>query len=247
MIEFRSLCKKFGTQEVLNDVTLKIENKQVQFIIGMSGAGKSVLVKHVVGLLRADSGEIYLDGEEISRLRERDFFRIREKCGMVFQNPTLFDGLSIRENIAMPLRKRWRGNKKAANDLADEALDLVHMSAYGDTMPFVLGAGLKKRAAIARALALKPQYLIYDEPTTGLDPLNARRTDALIKEMAQTTGITSIVVSHDLRSITDVATQVALLHERKLRFVGTPQMLKASADPVVQQFISGSAMGPIHE
>lgn len=244
-IEFKNIKKSFGPKRVLDDVSLSIARGQVQFVIGMSGTGKSVLMKHLVGLLSPDSGQILLDGEDIAQLDEQAFYRVRNKCGMVFQHSTLFDSMTLLENIAMPIRKRTQASRADANAQALAALELVHLAAEAQRYPPELGAGVRKRAAIARALALKPDYLIYDEPTTALDPVAARRVDALIREMSDVTGVTSLVVSHDLRSIFDIADSVAFLYQGKLRFAGTPAELRASADAVVHQFINGLAAGPI--
>lgn len=245
MIEFKNIHKRFGSKVVLDDVSLTIPKRQVQFVIGMSGTGKSVLMKHLVGLLKPDAGQVLIDGEDVAQLSEREFYRIRRRCGMVFQHSTLFDSMTILENIAMPLRKQRALARADAEREALAALELVHLGDAAARFPAELGAGLRKRAAIARALALKPDYLIYDEPTTGLDPVAARRTDGLIREMADLTGVTSLVVSHDVNSIMGIADRVALLYAGKLRFLGTSRELAAAADPLVHQFITGAAEGPI--
>jgi phospholipid/cholesterol/gamma-HCH transport system ATP-binding protein len=252
MIEFRNVKKAFGRKVVIDDVSFTIPKQKVQFIIGMSGTGKSVLMKHLVGLLKPDSGEVMMDGENIAQLNEQEFYRIRKKCGMVFQHSTLFDSMTLLENIAMPLRKRFElqggsgtFDRGAAQAEAMAALELVHLHKEASRFPPELGAGVRKRAAIARALALKPDYLIYDEPTTALDPVAARRIDTLIREMSDVTGVTSLVISHDPRSIFGIADSVAFLYQSKLRFWGTTDALEASTDPVVKQFISGLATGPI--
>ena len=245
MIEFRNIVKRFGDKLVIDDVSFVVPERTVQFVIGMSGTGKSVLMKHLVGLLKPDSGEVLLDGENIAQLSEREFYRVRRRCGMVFQHSTLFDSMTLLDNIAMPIRKSRGVARTQALSEAHEALQLVHLENEGRRFPSELGAGLRKRAAIARALALRPDYLIYDEPTTGLDPVAARRIDALIREMADTTGVTSLVVSHDLTSIFAIADRVAFLFRGKLHFIGTPAELRASRDGVVQQFIGGRAEGPM--
>jgi len=245
VIEFKNIRKAFGDKVVIDDVSLRIEDRRVQFIIGMSGTGKSVLMKHLVGLLKPDSGNVMLDGEDIAQLSEREFYRVRKKCGMVFQHSTLFDSMTILENIAMPVRKHTGVDRKASEAVAMQALELVQLAKEAHRYPPELGAGIRKRAAIARALALKPDYLIYDEPTTALDPVAARRIDTLIREMADATGVTSLVVSHDPKSIFGIADSVAFLYQSKLRFLGTPAELRAATDPVVKQFISGLAEGPI--
>jgi phospholipid/cholesterol/gamma-HCH transport system ATP-binding protein len=245
MIRFAHIKKSFGEKVVLDDVSFEIQAGRVQFIIGMSGTGKSVLMKHLVGLLKPDSGEVWLDGENIAQLSEREFYRVRKKCGMVFQHSTLFDSMTILENIAMPIRKHFAVSAKEAHARAMAALELVHLGKEAKRVPPELGAGVRKRAAIARALALEPTYLIYDEPTTALDPIAARRVDQLIREMADKTKVTSLVVSHDVRSIFGIADSVAFLYRSKLHFLGTPAELRASTDPVAQQFVLGLAEGPI--
>lgn len=245
MLEFSHIKKSFGTKLVLDDVSLSIPEGVVQFVIGTSGTGKSVLMKHVVGLIRPDEGQVVVDGVDVARLSEREFYPVRRSCGMVFQHSTLFDSMSVVDNVALPVRKHDGLGRQEARERALAALSLVHMRELADAMPASLGAGLQKRAAIARALVTKPKYLIYDEPTTGLDPVAARRIDRLIREMSDKTGVTSLVVSHDLTSIFTIADRVALLYGGKLRFLGPPSGLRASVDPLVQQFITGSATGPI--
>ena len=245
MIRFEHIKKSFGEKVVLDDVSFDIPKGRVQFVIGMSGTGKSVLMKHLVGLLKPDSGDVWLDGENITRLTEREFYRVRKKCGMVFQHSTLFDSMTILENIAMPIRKHFALDSKAANARAMEALELVHLGKEAKRLPPELGAGVRKRAAIARALALKPDYLIYDEPTTALDPIAARRIDGLIREMSDKTGVTSLVVSHDVRSIFAISDSEEFLYRSKLQVLGTPAELKATTDPIVKQFINGLSQGPI--
>ncbi|HEX2879129.1 MAG TPA: ATP-binding cassette domain-containing protein, partial [Polyangiaceae bacterium] len=179
MILFKNIQKTFGTRRVLSGVTFEVRDGQVFFIIGASGVGKSVLIKQLIGLLRPDVGQIWLDGEEVSRLSETEMYRIRKKCAMVFQHSTLFDSMTCAQNVALPLRKH---NKLTQNDALFEAnrlLDRVHMRKYADAYPSELGDGMRKRVAIARALALKPSYILFDEPTTSLDPVSARRVDRL--------------------------------------------------------------------
>ena len=245
MIAFKNIKKSFGPKVVIDDVSFEIKKGQVQFIIGMSGTGKSVLMKHLVGLLKPDSGEVWLDGENIAQFDERAFYRVRKKCGMVFQHSTLFDSMTILENIAMPIRKHNPVSRKEAEAQAMAALDLVSLGKEASRFPPELGAVVRKRAAIARAIALKPDYLIYDEPTTALDPIAARRVDHLIREMSDKTGVTSLVVSHDVKSIFGISDSVAFLYRSKLHFLGSKEALAASTDPVVKQFIGGLSEGPI--
>src|SRR3954468_3305483 len=181
MISFRHVKKSFGAKDVLEDVSFDVKDGEVFFIIGQSGVGKSVLIKHLVGLLYPDGGEIWLDSEEISRFDEQQMYPVRQKCAMVFQHSTLFDSMTCAENVALPLRKHKALSMKDALDEARRRLELVHMREFGDRYPPELGDGMRKRVAIARALTLDPTYVLFDEPTTSLDPVSARRVDALIR------------------------------------------------------------------
>src|SRR5262245_50783972 len=245
MIEFRDLRKSFGGVEVLRGLSLRIEKGEVLFIIGTSGVGKSVTIKHLCGLLRPDSGEIWLDGRRIDALDERDFYEVRKRCAMVFQHSTLFDSMTILENVALPLRKHRGLRDAAAEREALRRLQAVHMQEFADRYPAELGDGMRKRAAIARALTLDPEYVLFDEPTTGLDPVSARRVDRLIRELADRFGVTCVVVSHDLTSIFSIADRIAMVYQGVVYKLGTPAQLRASDDPVVQQFITGRPDGPM--
>ena len=245
MIEFKNIAKSFGDKTVLHDVSFDVRDGEVFFIIGASGVGKSVLIKHLVGLLSPDGGEIWLDGEEISRFDEKRMYPVRMKCAMVFQHSTLFDSMTCVENVALPLRKHKGHSTKDALTEARRRLELVHMHEFGDRFPSELGDGMRKRVAIARALTLDPQYVLFDEPTTSLDPVSARRVDKLIRELSDKLGVTSIVVSHDLVSIFSIADRIVMLYKGQVRLLGTRADFKASADGVVQQFINGRAQGPM--
>ena len=246
MIEFIDIHKRFGPKEVLKGVSLTVAQGQVLYLVGSSGAGKSVLVKHLVGLLRPDAGRIILDGQDITWLSEREFYPVRRKCAMVFQNSTLFDAMSILDNVALPYRKHFGLSRAEAGRRALDKLALVDMGSAAHRFPADLGDGLRKRVAIARALTLDPEYLIFDEPTTGLDPLAAAQVDALIRDLRADTGVTAIVVSHDLRSIFTVADRVAMIYEGHIRADGPPAALRASTDPIVEQFLSGRPDGPMN-
>jgi phospholipid/cholesterol/gamma-HCH transport system ATP-binding protein len=245
MIDFVDMYKRFGEREVLRGVSLHVEAGTVQFIIGSSGAGKSVLVKHLVGLIRADSGRILLDGEEITHRSERDFYPIRKKCAMVFQHATLFDSMTLLENVALPLRKHRGMDDAEASEHAMAMLEQVQMAEMAHRMPAEVGDGLRKRVAIARALTLDPQVMIFDEPTTALDPMAAANVDVLIRTLADEKGVTSIVVSHDLRSIFSIADRVAMIYQGRIRVDGTTEEIRRSEDAVVQQFIQGRPEGPM--
>jgi phospholipid/cholesterol/gamma-HCH transport system ATP-binding protein len=245
VIAFRKICKSFGSKPVLSDVSFDVHDGEVLFIIGASGVGKSVLIKQLVGLLSPDQGEIWLDGEEISKKDEVAMYPVRKKCAMVFQHSTLFDSMTCVENVSLPLRKHKGLALRDALAEARRRLAIVHMEEFANRYPAELGDGMRKRVAIARALTLDPQYVLFDEPTTSLDPVSARRVDQLIAELSGTLGVTSIVVSHDLASILSIAHRVVMLYKGEVRLIGTPDAFKASTDGVVQQFINGQATGPM--
>lgn len=245
MIEFKQIRKSFGSKVVLNGIDLTIRDGEVFFIIGSSGAGKSVLIKHLIGLIKPDSGEIWLDGHDVSKLDEEQLFRVRKICAMVFQNSTLFDSMTCAENVALPLRKHKNLSMREALAEARRWLAMVHMAEFADRYPAELGDGMRKRVAIARALTIDPRYVLFDEPTTSLDPVSARRVDRLIRELSDRLGVTCIVVSHDLTSIFTIADRIAMIYKGNLRMVGTPEAFRTTDDPVVAQFVRGLAEGPM--
>ena len=245
MISYRHLRKSFGPKAVLEDVSFDVNDGEVFFIIGQSGAGKSVLIKHLIGLLYPDGGEIWLDGEEVSRFDEQQMYPVRMKCAMVFQHSTLFDSMTCAENVALPLRKHKGLKARDALAEARRRLVQVHMQDFADRFPPELGDGMRKRVAIARALTLDPRYVLFDEPTTSLDPVSARRVDRLIRELSDTLGVTSIVVSHDLASIFTIGDRIVMLYKGFVRLIGTREDFRLCDDPIVQQFINGRAEGPI--
>ncbi len=244
-IEFKGVAKAFAGKPVLRGMNLAVDKGEVMFIIGTSGVGKSVTIKHLIGLLRIDAGEIWFDGKRVDMLSERDFVPVRKRIGMVFQSSTLFDSMTLAENVALPLRKHKGMRHGAALVEAKKMLAKVYMDEYAERYPAELSDGMRKRAAIARTLALDPEVVLFDEPTTGLDPVSARRVDRLIRELATTLGVTAIVVSHDPPSIFGIADRVAFIYQGKVHVVATPAELRASADPVVQQFINGQSSGPM--
>jgi phospholipid/cholesterol/gamma-HCH transport system ATP-binding protein len=245
VIEFRNVHKAFAGRPVLAGLDLEVRRGEVMFVVGTSGVGKSVTIKHLVGLLRVDAGEIWLDGARIDTLPERAFAAIRRRVAMVFQSATLFDSMRLVDNVALPLRKHGRLRADAARDEALRRLAEVGLEELAGAWPHEVGDGVRKRAAIARALTLEPEVVLFDEPTTGLAPIDARRIDRLIRELADRRGVTAIVVSHDLASIFAIADRVALLYQGAVRACGTPAAIRASSDPVVQQFIHGRASGPM--
>jgi phospholipid/cholesterol/gamma-HCH transport system ATP-binding protein len=245
MISFRNLEKAFGAKRVLDGVSFDVRDGEVFFIIGGSGVGKSVLIKHLIGLLRPDAGEIWLDDAEVSRLSEESMYAIRRKCAMVFQHSTLFDSMTCAQNVALPLRKHRGLGAREAESEARRLLEQVGMQAFAARFPAELGDGMRKRVAIARALSLEPRYVLFDEPTTSLDPVSARRVDRLIKDLRDRLGVTSIVVSHDLVSIFAIADRIVMLYKGKVKLIGGPEDFRASSDAVIQQFINGRAQGPM--
>ncbi len=243
MIAFRDLHKSFGGKPVLSGVSLEIAQGEVMFIIGTSGVGKSVTIKLLVGLLSLDRGEIWLDDQRLDTLSEKDYFPVRKRVGMVFQNATLFDSLTLAENVALPLRKHKGMRHRDALVEAEQRLEQVGMRDFAHRYPAELSDGMRKRAAIARTLTVDPEVVLFDEPTTGLDPVSARRIDRLIRTLSDELGVTSIVVSHDITSIFSIADRIAFLYRGVAHLVGTPDQFRSSPDPVVQQFITGRSSG----
>ena len=244
-IEFKGVTKAFSGKPVLLGMDLAVNKGEVMFIIGTSGVGKSVTIKHLIGLLRIDAGEIWFDGKRVDTIPERGLEPLRKRIGMVFQSSTLFDSMTLAENVALPLRKHQGMRHSAALVEAKKRLKQVYMDDYAERYPAELSDGMRKRAAIARTLALNPEVVLFDEPTTGLDPVSARRVDRLIKELATSLGVTAVVVSHDPPSIFGIADRVAFIYQGKVHVVATPAELRASPDPVVQQFINGQSSGPM--
>lgn len=244
-IEFQNIHKSFGDNDVLNGVDLEVEAGSIHFVVGQSGAGKSVLVKHLIGLIRPDRGRVILDGEDITDLTEKEFYRIRKRCAMVFQNSTLFDSMTLLDNVALPIRKHRAVSLKDARQLAMEELQRVEMAKNAHHYPADFGDGMQKKVAIARALTLDPEFVIFDEPTTGIDPLSATIVDRLLHQLSDDFGVTSIVISHDLRSIFGIADRVAMLYQGNLLLDGPPEAFKKSSNPVIQQFIRGQSQGPM--
>lgn len=244
-IEFEGIYKSFGSNHVLCGVDLVVDPGEVFFIVGQSGAGKSVLVKHLIGLIRPDKGRIYLDEEDVTDFSEKDMYPVRKRCAMVFQNSTLFDSMSLVDNVALPIRKHTDADAERARELALEKLKLVGMQDYAERFPADFGDGMRKKVAIARALTLDPEYVIFDEPTTGIDPISAAMVDKLIRHLADHHGVTSIVISHDLRSIFGIADRIAMLYQGKVILDGSQQDFKESDNAIVQQFITGNPEGPM--
>lgn len=245
MIEFRGVCKSFGPKVILSGVDLSVESGEILFVVGTSGVGKSVLIKHAVGLLDPDRGTVHVDGVQVTGLPEHQLAGVRKQCAMVFQHATLFDSMTCAENVALPLRKHGICSAREALEQARELLSAVEMEDFAESYPGPLGDGQRKRVAVARALALSPKYVLFDEPTTSLDPVSARRVDRLIQSLARTRGVTCMVVSHDLKSIFTIADRIAMLYKGQVKLLGTKADFQSSQDPVVQQFITGNPSGPL--
>jgi phospholipid/cholesterol/gamma-HCH transport system ATP-binding protein len=239
MIEVRQLRKRFGDQQVLDGVDLAIEQGESLVIIGRSGGGKSVLLKHLVGLTHPDSGQVLVEGQDIAQLDERELLGVRRKFGMLFQSAALFDSLTVEENIAFVLaRERKHTPEEIARRVA-EALEMVDLPGTQKKKPAELSGGMRKRVGLARAIIYRPEVVFYDEPTTGLDPVVADSIDKLILRVCNSLRVTSIVVTHDMRSMQTVGRRVAMLHEGRIYATGTPQEMMSSADPVVSRFVRG--------
>ena len=241
MIQLDNIYKSFGAKHVLAGFTLEVKEGETMVIIGYSGTGKSVAIKHIVGLLEPDKGTVFVDGLEVPKLSRRDLYALRAKIGYVFQFSALFDSLTVAENVAMGLIKQGHLSTAEIDVRVQEALDLVDLPGSGDTLPIELSGGMRKRVGIARAIALRPKYLLYDEPTTGLDPVTAAVIDELMIRMRDKLGVTSIVITHDMRSAFSVGTRIAMLYEGTVRFVGSIDEIHDTEDPVVRQFIEGRA------
>ncbi len=241
MIELKDVHKAFGPKQVLRGFSLQVNEGETMVIIGYSGTGKSVAIKHIVGLLEPDQGEVWVDGLRIDQLSRKDLYALRGRIGYVFQFAALFDSMTIGENVAMGLRKQGELSESEITARVNEALDLVDLPDVQRRMPAELSGGMRKRVGIARAIALRPKYILYDEPTTGLDPVTSATIDALMVRMRDQLNVTSIVITHDMRSAYTVGTRIAMLYEGQVRAVGSVEEIQHSSDPIVRQFIEGRA------
>ena len=239
MIQLKDVHKAFGEKKVLQGFSLDVNEGETMVIIGYSGTGKSVAIKHIVGLLDPDAGEVWVDNVRVDTLSRRDLVKLRSKIGYVFQFAALFDSLSIGENVAMGLRKQGELSAKEIEQRVAESLDIVDLEDVAQRFPAELSGGMRKRVGIARAIALRPKYILYDEPTTGLDPVTSAVIDELMVRMRDQLGVTGIVITHDMRSAYRVGTRIAMLYEGRVRQVGTVEEIQHSRDPIVRQFIEG--------
>jgi phospholipid/cholesterol/gamma-HCH transport system ATP-binding protein len=241
LIQLLDVHKAFGPKVVLDGFTLEVREGETMVIIGYSGTGKSVAIKHIVGLLEPDAGEVWVDGREVPRLPRRELYDLRSQIGYVFQFAALFDSFTIGDNVAMGLRKQGKLGPQEIDDRVHEALELVDLPDVAERFPAELSGGMRKRVGIARAIALRPKYILYDEPTTGLDPVTSAVIDHLMVRMREKLGVTSVVITHDMRSAYTVGSRIAMLYEGRVRQVGTVEEIQRSPDPVVRQFIEGRA------
>jgi len=245
LIEFRGVKKAFGPKEVYRDLNLDIREGEVITIIGGSGQGKSVMLKMLIGLLDVDDGEISFDGQVISGISEAEYAPVRRRVAMLFQAGALFDSLSTKENVAYGLREQLAMTEKEISERVRESLTYVGLPGTEETWPADMSAGMKKRVSLARALAIRPEVLLYDEPTTGLDPINVTRIADLIEHLNETLDVTSVVVTHDMDTALAISDRIAMIHDGYVIFSGTPDELRASEDPRVRDFIEGNA--PVDE
>jgi phospholipid/cholesterol/gamma-HCH transport system ATP-binding protein len=237
-IELTGVRKAFGDKVILGGISLTAQEGETLAIIGSSGAGKSVLLKSIVRLLVPDAGVVHVDGQDVAQLHRNDLYELRRRVGYVFQFAALFDSMTVFDNVAMGLRKMRMPEPDVA-DRVHESLGLVEMEGYDDRLPAELSGGQRKRVGLARAIATRPKYVLYDEPTTGLDPVTTAVIDGLILKMASELRVTSVVVTHDMKSAYRVADRVAMLYDGRIRFSGTPAEIQRTEDPVVRGFIEG--------
>jgi phospholipid/cholesterol/gamma-HCH transport system ATP-binding protein len=239
MIKVEGLTKTFGTQAVLRGVDLEVPDGSITIIIGRSGGGKSVFLRHLLGLVRPDAGRVFVDGVDLTQLRGRALDRIRERYGVVFQGGALFDSMSCAENVAFPLREKTRLSRAQIDERVATALQRVGLADVGDKNPAEVSGGMRKRVAIARALVTEPAIVFFDEPTTGLDPILVNTIHGLIRELHRRLKFTAVMVSHEIPEIFEIADSVAVLHEGRIVEVGSPEAIQASPNPIIQRFIHG--------
>ncbi len=245
LIQIQDLHKRFGKTIVLDGVDLDISSGQSIVIIGQSGTGKSVLLKHLLRLMEPDSGKVMYDGQDIGELREKELSAVRQRFGMLFQSAALFDSMTVAENVGLGLRESRLYSRKEIAEKVEEKLKMVGLADAGDKSPAELSGGMRKRVGLARAIANNPEVLLYDEPTTGLDPITADMINDLIVELNEKLTVTSISVTHDMKSAFKIADRIVMLYKGKIEFDGSPDQVRSTDNAVVRQFISGSSHGPI--
>ncbi len=241
MIELRDVKKSFGAHRVLDGVTFRIKKGESVVIIGRSGGGKSILLKHLIGLLQPDSGDVLVEGQSIARMSERQLLEVRRKFGMLFQSAALFDSLTVAENVSFVLRHEGKLTPKEIEQQVEDTLDMVALPGTGNKKPAELSGGMRKRVGLARAIIYHPQIVLYDEPTTGLDPVVADSIDQLIVRLRERINATTVVVTHDMRSAQRLGQRILMLHDGRIHASGTPEEIFNSADPMVNRFVHGVA------
>jgi phospholipid/cholesterol/gamma-HCH transport system ATP-binding protein len=245
MIEIKDLSKKFNNRLVLNQLNLNVKTGETCVIIGRSGCGKSVLLKHIVSLLKPDEGRVLVNGKEVAKLGELELSALRFKISMVFQGGALFDSMNVFDNVGFSLIEHTHISEKELAERVEESLHLVGLGGIGNLMPSELSGGMKKRVALARAICIRPEIILYDEPTTGVDPITADSINELIRSLHDKLKVTSLVVTHDMKSAYHIADKIAMMYKGKIILEGTPHEIRATKDPVVHQFINGLSKGPI--
>jgi phospholipid/cholesterol/gamma-HCH transport system ATP-binding protein len=245
MIELRDIHKSFDSKVVLSGVNLKVEKGESVVVIGGSGSGKSVLLKHIIGLLKPDKGTVIINSTDLAQLDEDGLNEMRKRFGMLFQSAALFDSMTVWENVGFGLKRHTRLTDREIKEIAVQKLGLVGLVNIENLMPSELSGGMKKRVGLARAIAMEPEILLYDEPTTGLDPIMADAINDLIVKMREKLNVTSVAITHDMKSAYRIADTVAMLYNGAIIVKGTPEEIRHTADPVVRQFIEGRAEGPI--
>jgi phospholipid/cholesterol/gamma-HCH transport system ATP-binding protein len=245
MIELKNVHKSFGPLQVLRGVNLAVDKGESVTVIGGSGSGKSVLLKHIIGLLYPDRGDVIVDGQRLNNLDQRGLNEVRKKFGMLFQMAALFDSLSVWENVGFSLKQHTKMTDAEIRAAATEKLALVGLKDIEDKMPAELSGGMKKRVGLARAIAINPSIILYDEPTTGLDPISADAINDLIIDLRKKLGVTSVAITHDMHSAYKISDRIAMLYKGEILETGTPDEIRQTSNPVVHQFITGSAVGPI--
>jgi phospholipid/cholesterol/gamma-HCH transport system ATP-binding protein len=245
MIELVDVHKSFQGQKVLDGVNLSIESKKITVIIGRSGGGKSVLLKHIIGLLKPDKGQVLIDGVDITRLNDHQLNEVRKYFGMLFQDGALFDSMNVGENVAFPLKEHTLLKETIISEIMEQKLRQVGLRNVSHKLPAELSGGMRKRVGLARAIVLDPKIILFDEPTTGLDPIMADAIDTLIVDTQQLTHATCVVISHDIQGTFKIAHKIAMLYNGKIIEVGTPDTFRSSENPIVQQFIERISQSPV--
>lgn len=245
VVEVHDLVKRFAEHVVLGGIDMEVRKGETLVIIGRSGCGKSVLLKHIIGLMWPDDGTVTVEGLVLSEMKSHDLYRLRLRFGMLFQNAALFDSMTVAENVGLALTEHGRKSPPEIAEIVSYKLELVGMKGTERMMPADLSGGMKKRVSLARAIAFDPDYILFDEPTTGLDPITADAINDLIVELGERLAVTSIAVTHDMKSAYKIADRIIMLHDGKIIKSGTPEEIQHSADPIIHQFINGLAEGPL--